>query len=42
MRRYVDADRDGILGLVRVAVSERDADLPHRLWDWKYDSHPRK
>lgn len=40
MRRYVDADRDGILGLVRVAVSERYADLLHRLWDWKYDSHP--
>jgi hypothetical protein len=40
MWRYVDADRDGILGLVRVAVSERYANLLHRLWDWKYDSHP--
>ncbi len=40
MRRYVDGDRKGILDLVRIAVSEPYANLLHRLWDWKYDSHP--
>src|SRR5271166_97173 len=40
MRRYVDADRNGVFDLVRIAVSESYANLLHHLWNWKYASHP--
>ena len=40
LHRYTDADRAGVLDLVRVAVSEQYADHLSRIFDWKYGAHP--